>query len=171
MLEKMRAKDALKNLQPVIEKLDRDIAAVENIPDPIDRLVSMFGVISPLHDQQKEGKTIFDTTLSALEKANGSGGFNEQIDSVKLLQSEFVKAGRNEYGWNRTQPGQNVTADHVYLGNISGRFTHPASKWKSSFSKTHPHADEDRQIIGNQAGEFVADHAAPIHKAIAKLKI
>ncbi|MBQ9298372.1 MAG: hypothetical protein IJ223_05025 [Clostridia bacterium] len=44
------------------------------------------------------------------------------------------RSGRNKYGWNRTQKGERVTMDNVYLGDIFGLFTHTARTWATSDS-------------------------------------
>ncbi|TSC75385.1 MAG: hypothetical protein G01um101430_480, partial [Parcubacteria group bacterium Gr01-1014_30] len=68
--------------------------------------------------------------IAAFEEDNRGGEHNEVLEKLRALQKYFENAGRDEYGWNRTKPGETVTADRVFLGNIYGLFTHPVPFWQ-----------------------------------------
>lgn len=52
--------------------------------------------------------------------------FAKNADEINFL---VARTGRQGYGWNRTEKGEKVTADNLYLGNVWGLFTHTAKEW------------------------------------------
>ena len=166
MFEAIKARKALQQITPSLQALDQQLTEVEQIRDPIDRLVRFFDVVSQFNDKQQEAPITVGRVLEAFRKA---GKNPEAIEALETLQAHFNKSGRDEYGMNRTGPGEPVTADNVYLGNIFGRWTFTATRWRESISKDTPEAREDKQIIEGQAAGFVANHAGPIHKLIITL--
>lgn len=50
--------------------------------------------------------------------------------SLDILQSHIACAGRTKFGWNRTEIGEVVTPENIFLGDVFGLFTHPVSFWK-----------------------------------------
>ncbi|MEZ0226829.1 MAG: hypothetical protein ACAH83_19895 [Alphaproteobacteria bacterium] len=169
MFENLKARKALQQLTPSLQALDQQLQAVEKIPDPIDRLVRFFDAVSQWNDRQQEAPLSVGVVLNAFRKANGSGEHAKTIEALETLQIHFNRSGRDEYGINRTKPGEVVTADNVYLGNVYGRWTFTANKWKEAFSRDNATAQEDRQIIEGQAAGFVESHIKPMQKLIGSL--
>ncbi|TAL27714.1 MAG: hypothetical protein EPN97_16600 [Alphaproteobacteria bacterium] len=169
MFENIKARKALQQLTPSLQALDQQLQAVEKIPDPIDRLVRFFDAVSQWNDRQQETPLSVGVVLNAFRKANGGGEHAKTIETLENLQIHFNRSGRDEYGINRTKPGEVVTADNVYLGNIYGRWTFTANKWKEAFSRDNAAAQEDRQIIEGQAASFVKSHIEPMQKLIGSL--
>ncbi len=92
---------------------------------PMDAIVDFFNIVSQWHDRQQEIGQI----ILALQEVN-HGQYEELINQLQLLRKHICNAGRDPYGWNRTEKSEVVTEDKVFLGNIFGLFTHPVSKWK-----------------------------------------
>lgn len=110
-------------LIPQLQRL-RD-ALVTNDARPLYGIVQFFDQVSAWHDRSDEIGQI----IVALQEVN-YGQHSELISHLETLRKHFCNAGRDRYGWNRTEKGQAVTAEKVYLGNIYGLFTHPASYWQ-----------------------------------------
>lgn len=164
MFENRKARNALDGLTPELDKLDKDLQAAEAVRDPVERLVSFFNAVSAFADTKAPAVA---ETLATVQKGSK---FTEAAEALKNLQTHIGQSGREEFGWNRTKKGETVTGDNVYLGNIYGRFTLTANRWKEAFNRDGATATEDRTIIEGQAAGFVKSHAEPMHKLIAKLK-
>ncbi|MEO5635146.1 MAG: hypothetical protein ABIS26_00320 [Candidatus Paceibacterota bacterium] len=93
------------------------------------------------------------------------------VESLGKLFEQFRMTGRAQYGWNRTEKGQLVTEDDVYLGNIWGIWTFNVSYWREVGKRndpkgTHGYAEKGNyfstrntyDIICDQAREFIDDH-------------
>jgi hypothetical protein len=168
MFENGKAKKAIEVLKPELLELDKKLTAAERIADPFDRLVAFFNVVSAWQDREQEGQA--KPVAAVLEAARDAGKKqSEAAQALETLQGQFSLAGRNIYGMNRTVPGQQATTDNVFLGNVHGRWTFTAAKWREMLAKPSPDAAEDRRIIEGQAAGFVADHATCMHKAIQTL--
>lgn len=163
MFENFKAKKAIEAIAPALKELDQKLAAVEATPDPIDRLVKYFNAVAPLCDKPED----LNAAVAAAQKAGSK--YTETAAALRDLQVHVQQSGRDPYGWNRTERGETVTGDNVYLGNVFGRFTKTASYWQRSFNQDHPHADEDRQIISGQAKGFVESHAPKMQTDIRKI--
>ncbi len=164
MFENRKARNAVEGLTPELDKLDKQLQEAEAVRDPVDRLVSFFNAVSAFADTKAPAVA---ETLAATQKASK---FTETAEVLQNLQTHIRQSGREEYGWNRTKTGETVTGDNVYLGNIYGRFTLTANRWKEAFARDGETATEDRKIIERQAGDFVKNHATPMRQLIAKLK-
>ena len=164
MFENRKARNALEGLTPELDKLDKQLQQAEAVRDPVDRLVSFFNAVSAFADTKA---TAVAETLATVRKGSK---FTETAEALQNLQAHIGQSGREEYGWNRTKTGETVTGDNVYLGNIYGRFTLTANRWKEAFKRDGETATEDRTIIERQAADFVKSHAGPMHQLIAKLK-
>jgi hypothetical protein len=91
------------------------------MPNKVEAIVRLFQVISPLQDAGG-----FSQTIQKLQEKN-YGKLNEAIMALEVLQAHFQNAGRDEYGYNRTKPGEEVTAAKVFLGNVFGLTTQTAA--------------------------------------------
>jgi hypothetical protein len=150
--------------------------AVEEMPNKVDAIVELFKVISPIQDAGGFGET-----LAKLKKLNRRKD-KDVIIALEALQIYFKGAGRNLYGINRTSPGEEVTADKVYLGDAFGLFTKTASYWLENQEKLEkdfrPDVSSDPEnpvsnwwIINNyQCEKFVDKHTTGIIANIDCLK-
>ena len=110
-------------LMPKLLNLKSELnkARMEN---PLDGIVTFFNAVSVLQDRG------LDDIIQAFNEVN-YGQYDQLIDQIKKLESHLNSAGRKDAGWNRTQKGEIVTADKVYLANIYGLWTKTVSYWKS----------------------------------------
>jgi hypothetical protein len=165
MLEGIYAKKALNELSPVLTKLGRELESVERVKNPIDRVVELFRVVSPYHDAEvAEGKIA--ATLEKVRSANKGGKFKSEVETLEGISAHIKNAGRSEFGWNRTKPGEGVTHDKVFLGNTHGLWTFPASEWKATIAKGDPEA---QRIIEHQAASFADSHIKPLRELAGSL--
>lgn len=57
--------------------------------------------------------------------------YSKWSQEQKLFNSLLKAVGRDAFGTNRTHPGEEVTLDTIYLGNIFGLVTRTAREWKN----------------------------------------
>jgi hypothetical protein len=161
------------NLQ--LNKLEKDIVEIGKIANKVEAIIRLFQVVSIFQDAGG-----FKNEIAELEKTTGNKKIN--LQALCGLQKHLENAGRDLYGINRTQKGEEVTADKVYLGNVFGLFTHPASYWlaqRESLENTfHEYLSRDPEnpvstwyiIHDYQCGGFVDSHTTGILEKIALLK-
>ncbi len=134
--------------------------------NPIHSLVEFFNYVSRFQDENK---------LKEAEKCLRAGKypfgpakeeFGELITKIAALQKHIKQAGRHEYGWNRTKPGEAVTLDNVYLGNVHGLSTHPARFWLGADdpydAALYGESLTVREVIERQALNFMQSHVNPM---------
>lgn len=191
------AKDRLIELLPELEQLSRQLQGLPN-PDvalyvglarygletyfeyvaegAIYQLVRFFSYISPWHDRLAE----IDDIIRGLADGNH---YNRVLMNLRILRPHFVNAGRERYGWNRSRPGEQVTPDNVYLGNVYGLWTFTARSWHEGASPDEPRMHEwavttheemirgmnSRDVVERQARNFMEGHIGPICAAIARI--
>lgn len=88
-----------------------------SIPKAYEYAVSFFNLVSAFQD---EGMLL-----------NAPG---KMIQVQKELNDIVEYIGRSQYGVNRTQKGEKITLDNIYLGGIFGLCTFSARKWLESDS-------------------------------------
>jgi hypothetical protein len=116
----IRPLSKLRQLLPELKSLKRDLESIDkNDREPIKILVNLFNTIAPWHDQKP-----FEQITICLKKF--SNRYSKLLANINELEAHIINAGRDEYGLNRTVPGQTVTLDNVYLGNIYGLWTKTA---------------------------------------------
>ncbi len=161
-----------------IDKLKMDMERIQGMPNKVEAIIELFRVISPLQD-----KGGFKQTIFKLQEKN-YGQIDQAIAALETLQIHFRNAGRDECGLNRTKPGEQVTAAKVYLGDVFGVWTKPASFWlenqarfETEPSGATPSAKSGREYISiwycindYQAGGFVRSHVNGILEQIGILK-
>jgi hypothetical protein len=148
------------------------------MPNKVEAIIELFRIISPLQDKGGFSQTIFK-----LQEKN-YGQINEAIEALEVLQKHFANAGRNEYGLNRTKQGQDVHAANVFLGDVFGIWTKPASYWlenqrqfETEDSGAIPSATCKTEYVSvwycindYQAGSFVKSHVTGILEQIGILQ-
>ncbi|PIP87415.1 hypothetical protein COW81_00505 [Candidatus Campbellbacteria bacterium CG22_combo_CG10-13_8_21_14_all_36_13] len=108
----------VQKILPELRVLKQDIASAMSMRDPLSGLVAFFNAVSSWHDDRK------------LDLAN-YGDESPLAKKLSRLSSLISQSGRHEFGMNRTKPGQVVTDDDVWLGNIDGLFTKTISFWRT----------------------------------------
>lgn len=158
------------------DKLQKQMKEISAMPNKVEAIVRLFQVISPLQDAGG-----FSDVITKLKKKN-YGQIDKEILALESLQSHFRSAGRNIFGYNRTKPGEEVTAQSVYLGDVFGLFTKTAAYWLSKqeelkkvyrqdISKDPSNPVTDWYCINDyQAGPFVKHHAEGIMQSIELIK-
>lgn len=164
--------DQLKKLVSELLDLRNELEqASSESTDPLSAIVPFLDKVSKWHDRVGE--------ISDLIKAFGEvnwGQYTLLIEALEELQQHFINAGRDRYGWNRTNPGEKVTEDRVFLGNICGLFTHSVSYWKEKkdekkggwgFSGMDTLNSYD--VVCKQAHQFMLSHTGPMLSSIQTL--
>jgi hypothetical protein len=65
--------------------------------------------------------------VDLIRTANFRGAYTRELEALDEVQS-IIRSSRN--GVNRTKPGETVTPQDVFLGNIYGLFTLPVPRWR-----------------------------------------
>ncbi len=145
----------------------------------LDRIVDFFDTVSRWHDRDAELAAII-ADLTALNRRNDYDGV---LRDLATLRAHLNNAGRSPYGLNRTKPGERVTADSVYLGDIFGLWTKTVAYWKTTASEPK---DQWRggmwaghngvagkncyDVVSTQAADFMAGHIGPIVELAGKVQ-
>ena len=170
------AKNDLKKIRNELDSLEKEMLEISKMDNKVEAIIRLFKVISPIQDNGG-----FSQTICELQKKN-FGQLDQIISALEVLQIHFRRAGRYEYGMNRTKPGEEVTPEKVFLGNVFGFLTKPASYWLENQEecKKEIRSDvsfKDRKdpvstwdIINDQAKVFVESHTGGILKETAVLK-
>lgn len=161
-----KSKLFLRKKLPELLQLAQDLNYLEaNYPEPLDRIVIFFNLISPWHDELPKLQNEFCRFRSGNIK-----------DKFEVLFKHFKNAGRCSSGWNRTQPGEQVTGDKVFLGNIFGLFTKTSDYWKTTKDSPkggwgYPGMENlnPYDVVSRQAIDFIKSHM-PIIDLINELE-
>ena len=166
----------LKKIENDLNFLKKEIEEILKMDNKVEAIIRLFNVISPLED-----KGGFSQTISKLQKKN-YGQLDQIISALEVLQLHFKNAGRSEYGFNRTKVVEEVTSAKVFLGDVFGIWTKPASYWlanqeeckktlRRDVSKDPENPVSTWYLINDyQAGRFVKSHTDGILKQIFVLK-
>jgi hypothetical protein len=169
------SKRAIRRILPELNQLEIEMQKVLVLDNKIKAIVRFFQIVSPLQDAGG-----FIKTIRVFEKH--ARGHEKTLKALKDLQSQLQKSGRCQYGMNRTELGQEVTEDNVFLGNVYGLWTETAHYWLSHEQKLKDNVRDDISLRGQypvsdwyiinnyQCGEFVDYNAENILKQIAILK-
>ena len=114
-----------------------------------DYSVHFFNIIARFQDKNPD--------ISILEN-------DKNKDAVKALAAHIKNAGRQPYGWVRAKKGEPITLDNLYLGDVAGIWTNPASKFKA--------ATEDKYVQDNiqaQLRRFIKSHREPMIELSGKV--
>ncbi len=163
-----------KNLK-TINDFKLDLLKIITIENKVRALVFLFKTISPLQDQK-----YFQKLIKSLKRKN-YGQLNELIESLEIVQTHIDRAGRDKYGLNRTDYGQEVTAESVFLGNVFGLSTKTASFWlerqevlkkeiREDLSSSNGKKISNWDCVNSQAGNFVNSHAIPLMDELNKIE-
>ena len=149
-------KNKLKKLVPELMELSNELQKIQQVSDPLCAIVTFFDQISRWHDRSSEIRDL----IKDFKEVNW-GQYDLLIEALDLLQIQFFNAGRDKYGWNRTNRGETVTEDRVFLGNIYGLFTHPVSFWKQRRDEKKGGwglSGMEHLIVSQQASQFMLSH-------------
>lgn len=143
-----------------LQRLSPKLKEFGESKDPIPTIVQFFDEVSKWYDRRAEIQK-----LSTIFGWINFGQHDKTIENLKKLDVHFCNAGAR-YGWNRTEKGEEVTEDKVFLGNISGirRLS------VSYFTKTINNNSLTYFTITLQARDFMKLHIDPMIKSINHLK-
>lgn len=168
---------SLKALIAELPSFKRRLLEIEEYSgsDPLTALVDFFNAVSPWGDRKIDG------IFRGLKDLNHSAYAHLLVPLETLIQ-HLDNAGRNQYGWNRTNVGELATEDNVFLGGIWGYWTFTVRKWKSWKNEpkgTHGWADSQAyfktrngyDVMCDTAQEFITSHTQPMVKLIDELTV
>lgn len=172
VLSMMRATQAERELReslPELSKLRDELLRLD-MSNPLRGIVEFFGLTSPWHDSNAVAKL-----RECFEPARIGNRHRKVYDCLQNLQAHIWEAGRDMFGPNRTQPGEPVTKDKVFLGNVWQIWTFPVSKWlehrdDGKPNLSHPRGLTDLQCIKEQARNIMASHIGPMVWLINELE-
>lgn len=149
-------------LNQEFRELRQALQRVAESRDPLTEVVHFFDIVSKWHDRG------INDIIAEFKEVN-YGQYDEMLKKLRTLQEHFVNAGRCEYGWNRTKPGEPVTAEKVFLGNIFGLWTKTVAYWKNQKDEQKggwgfPGMDDLNayDVVSRQARQFMASHTGPM---------
>lgn len=151
-------KKNLRTLRPALANLEEQLREIKrlNVKRPLHAIVCFFATTSPWYDR---GLRDFIAEFSQVN----DGQYTLTIQTLRDLDGQFIMTGRSPYGLNRSERGDPVTTDNVYLGNIYGLFTLPISRWmkgenkpKSSWGSVRDKNPFD--VVSDQAHAYVYNH-------------
>lgn len=140
--EKLATMDAL-------FKMKKDLYNLGTIPANGNEVytygVKFFNIVAEFQDKHQVNEDIF----------------KDSPEDAQALAEMIHAAGRDTYGMARAPIGAKVTLDSLYLGNIDGLNTYPASYWIKQ-------QDKDVQMkIQNQLSQFVRTYQDLLMNKIA----
>jgi hypothetical protein len=168
----------LKKIENDLSNLKKEMEEISKMENKVKAIIRLFQVISPLQDNGGFSQTIFKL------QGKNYGQLDQIISALEVLQKHFKNAGRDRFGINRTQTGEEVTAAKVFLGDVFGIWTKPATFWlenqkrfETEDSGVSPKPESGREYISvwycindYQAGGFVQSHTKGILEQISFLK-
>ena len=167
-----RPKRKLAVLVPELRSLREDLERAKKTQDPLREIVRFFDAVSRWHDRQAEILGIIQEFVDV-----NYGQHDKTIRELHAFMAHCARAGRDEYGWNRTKYGEQVTPDKVFLGNIYGLFTHPVTCWQAQRNEKrggwgfpgmeHLNAYD---VVSEQARQFMISNAGSMVPLIQNLE-
>jgi hypothetical protein len=152
----------LLQLKPELLDLASDLESVARFAEqePLTRIAPFFDITSKWHDRG------LGDIITAFSVVN-DGQYDDIIGKLVTLDHQFIAAGRSPYGWNRTEYGEAVTPEKVFLGNVYGLFTKTAEYWtkqkdspKGGWGFSNMEHLNPYDVVGNQARLFIRHHAS-----------
>lgn len=172
----LRPQRKLVAILPQLRQLREGLTRVgyEMGQDPLGQIVHFFNLTSPWHDRG------LGDIIAAFEGVN-YGQFGNLLVELRMLQTHFEQAGRNLYGMNRTERGERVTVEKVFLGNIYGLFKRPIPHWQEASARVpdkrfHWRASaatngmSDHDVVARQARQFMGSHVQPMIEYIVRIE-
>lgn len=166
----------LRELMPQLTELKHELQKLRH-GEGIDQIVPFFNLVSPWHDRR------LLVPIRREIEAFDLWSYGEIVEDLDALTVHFRQAGRDSCGMNRTEPGQTVTEDNVFLGDIYGLFTNPVSFWRRR--KNNPknpwkggiyggidylRTRNEYDVVSDQAREFMNSHINPMCEIIERLE-
>lgn len=164
------------------KSLNTGLALIPNCKNRIDEFVRLFALFSSIQD---EGS--FMNEIHFMQKQDMTYRGNVMLlEKLYPLQAHIDSFGR-DHSFNRSNPGEAVTAEHIILGGIFSLPEKAAQYWLdnqvrleqelrpeiklTSFSNRRKKAISNWQIIHDyQVGMYIDDHLPIIRKKIISIQ-
>ncbi|NCD00748.1 hypothetical protein EOL94_01540 [bacterium] len=172
-------KKKVTEVKKAIFNLENELEEIKSMKNQILGIVKLFNLTSSLQDSNLVGETI----SFLKERKRRERTYFEVVEILENFHSFLSKTGRSEHGFNRTKTGEVVTPEKVWLGDIFGLFTKPASYWlakeeslrksyRPDVSKNPELPVTDWYLINNyQCETFVKTNVESALNSIKKLKV
>ncbi|PCI27725.1 hypothetical protein COB55_05205 [Candidatus Wolfebacteria bacterium] len=155
----------LTRLKPEFQKLREELYDASK-EQPLDGIVTFFDVVSKWAD-----RGVRDLIGESEKSQDGL------LEDLRAFGKHLQNAGRSSYGWNRTEIGEEVRANQVYLGNIFGLFTKTVMFWKGykdekpgRFLQEGMRRMNSYNVVSVQARDFMESHIGPMTTILRKLE-
>lgn len=140
-----------------VDSLEKDLRDISEMTNKVAAMVQLFRLVSPMQDENE-----LTGLIKKLENKN-YGQLNEVIKALETIQLHIQRAGRDEFGMNRTKKGEVVNSKNVFLGGVYGLNTKPASFWLENREKLEKelYTGSDKSVwyfINQHASDFVDSH-------------
>lgn len=142
MLKFRTSKSVIKDLEPQLMELEAKFKNIQKENDKFSTLINLFDLMSKMEDEKS-----FQEELKFLEKRNNEK-FETKTKALSILCLHIARCGRQKYGMNRTDYGETVTAEKVFLGDIFGIFTLSVSQ---CFKKEKQLKEEKRHDLAKDS--------------------
>lgn len=123
----------------------------------------------------------FNITTAFQDKHLLKDGLLHDTESFDIFKKHIHNTGRNMDGWVRSHPGEKVTEDNVFLGNVFGIWTFNIRKFKEfdrrDSKENNKYVQDDRNFTKwsvqiYQLRDYLKSHVQPmqdlIHTMLAK---
>ena len=107
------ARPMLKELEVELTRIRQCLTLKER--DGIELIVPFFGAIATVQDA--------DITCPVIAELSQFSRYDRLVEKMDTFNEHLRNTGRDMYGMNRTVPGQVVTEEDVFLGNVDGYWT------------------------------------------------
>lgn len=138
-------------LDEIVNRLNRQET------DGVQEITGFFQAVATFQDA-----VIIPDVITDLSQFARCAKLVTQLDELAI---HVDQAGRNEYGMNRTEPGQPVTDHDVFLGDYAGYWTKTVA-----YIKGRRHEAEYYRTMCRQATEFMRSHLVPMLRILRNLR-
>ncbi|MCF7794889.1 hypothetical protein K9M50_00820 [Patescibacteria group bacterium] len=114
MLKIRTSKSVIRNLESQLVEFEAKLKEIQKEENKFVALVNLFDLMSKMEDDQN-----FQKELEFLKKRNNKK-FESERESLNILCLHIARCGRDKYGMNRTNYGETVTGEKVFLGDVFG---------------------------------------------------
>ncbi len=126
--------------------------------DGVQEITAFFQAVSAFQDAD-----LLSGLIADLSQHERYAPLVRQLDEFAV---HVEQAGRDEYGMNRTEPGQPVSDNDIYLGDYAGYWTKTVA-----YIMGRRHEDAYYEAMCRQATEFMRSHIKPMLRILRNLRV
>ncbi|MDR0727187.1 MAG: hypothetical protein LBF37_03935 [Rickettsiales bacterium] len=161
------------NMPLILLKKGKEKAATLTGLQELKKSLESIGDIPPYNDRKVFDYAVnfFNAIISFQDNfVLDAKNFKAVTDEIASIKIHIKNAGRHEFGWVRAKPGEPVTLDNLYLGNVYGIWTKTAREFQNSdvefgdrsILKNPESKVKVRELIANeQLIPFIKSHRKP----------